>query len=86
MTGIELFEGYFKQGDVFVWHRLISSVPIMCEITDMQPDYDNMLCRTSRKDSRLGYDHSHGTLSKLKENTPHVYKLIEDYLEGEWTK
>ena len=37
MTGIELFENYFKQGDVFVWHRLISSVPIICEITDMQP-------------------------------------------------
>ena len=86
MTGIELFEGYFKQGDVFVWHRPISSVPIICEITDMQPGYDNMFCRTSCKDSRLGWDHRHGTLSKLKENTPHVYKLIEDYLEGEWAK
>ena len=86
MTGIELFENYFKQEDVFVWHRLISSVPIICEITDMQPRCNNMFCRTSRQDSRLGWDHNHGTLSKLKENTPHVYKLIEDYLEGEWTK
>lgn len=86
MTGIELFENYFKQGDVFVWHRLISSVPIICEITDMQPGCNNMFCRISRKDSRLGWDHSHGTLSKLKENTPHIYKLIEDYLEGEWAK
>lgn len=86
MTGIELFENYFEQEDVFVWHRLISSVPIMCEITDMQPGCNNMFCRTSRKDSRLGWDHSHGTLSKLKENTPHIYKLIEDYLEGEWKR
>lgn len=86
MTGIELFENYFKQGDVFVWHRLISSVPIMCEITDIQPGYNNMLCKTSRKNSRLGYNHSHSTLSKLKKNTPHIYKLIEDYLEGEWAK
>lgn len=86
MTGIELFENYFKQGDVFVWHRLISSVPIMCGITDIQPGYDNICCRTSRKDSRLGYDHSTGTLCKLKENAPYVYKLIEDYLEGEWKR
>ena len=24
--------------------------------------------------------------AKLKENAPHVYKLIEDYLEGEWAR
>ncbi len=86
MTGIELFENYFKTEDVFVWSRMTSSVPIMCEITDIQPGYDIMCCRTSRKGSRLGYDHSHGTLCKLKENTPHIYKLIEDYLEGEWKR
>ena len=86
MTGIELFENYFKDGDVFVWSRIISSVPIICEITNIQPGYDNMRCRTSRKDSRLSYDHSHGTLCKLEENAPHVYKILEDYLEGEWTK
>lgn len=86
MTGIELFENYFKTGDVFIWSRVISSEPIMCEITDVQPGHDNIRCRTSRKDSRLGYDHNHGTLCKLKENTPYVYKLIEDYLEGEWIK
>lgn len=86
MTGIELFENCFTRGDVFVWSRAINSVPIICEITDIQPGYDNMRCRTSRKDSRLGYDHSHGTLCKLKENAPHVYRLIEDYLEGEWAK
>lgn len=86
MTGIELFENYFETGDIFVWYRIISSVPIMCEITDIQTGYDNMRCRTSRKDSRLGYDHSHGTLCKLKENAHHVYKILEDYLEGEWKK
>lgn len=86
MTGIELFENYFEGGDVFVWSRAINSVPIMCEITDIQPGYDNMRCRTSHKDCRLGYDHSHGTLCKLKENAPYVYKLLEDYLEGEWAR
>jgi hypothetical protein len=86
MTGIELFENYFKQGDVFVWHRLINIVPIMCEITDIQPGCNNMCCRTSRRDSRLGYKHSHGTLCKLKENTHYIYKIIEDYLEGEWAR
>ena len=86
MTGIELFENYFTRGDVFVWSRAINSVPIMCEITDIQPGYDNMRCRTSHKDSRLGYDHSHGTLCKLKENASYVYKLLEDYLEGEWAR
>ena len=86
MTGIELFENYFETGDVFVWYRIISSVPIMCEITDIQTGYDNMRCRTSRKDSRLGWHHDHGTLSKLKEHTPYIYKVIEDYLEGEWKK
>lgn len=86
MTEIELFENYLKQGDVFVWHRLINSVPIMCEVTGFQPGYDNMRCRTSRKASRLGWYHGHGTLCKLKENTPYIYKLIEDYLEGEWAR
>lgn len=73
MTGIELFENYFETGDIFVWYRIISSVPIMCEITDIQTGYDNMRCRTSRKDSRLGWHDDHGTLSKLKENTPYIY-------------
>lgn len=86
MTGIELFENYFKNNDVFVWYRITSSVPTMCEITDIQPGYDNMRCRTSRKNSRLSYDHSHGTLCKLKENAPNVYKILEDYLEGEWAR
>lgn len=69
---MELFESYFKQGDVFVWHRIISSVPVMCEITNIQPGDDNIHCRISRKDSRLGYKHSSGTLCKLKENTPYI--------------
>lgn len=86
MTGIELFENYLKDDDVFVWYSITSSIPIICEITDIQPGYDNMRCRTSCKNSKLGYDHSHGTLCKLKENAPYVYKLIEDYLEGEWAK
>lgn len=84
MTGMELFDSYFKQGDVFVWSRLISSVPIVCEITDMHAVEDHMRCNTARRDSRLGWDHSTGTLCKLKENAPYVYKVIEDYLEGEW--
>lgn len=86
MTGIELFENYFKTGDVFVWSRIDGIIPIMCEITHIQPGYDNMRCRTSRKYGRLGYDHGHVTLCKLKENAPYVYKLIEDYLEGEWAR
>ena len=86
MTGIELFDNYFEIGDVFIWSRTISNGPVICEITDVQPGYDNIRCRTSRKNSRFVYDHSYGALCKLKENTPYVYKLIEDYLEGEWAK
>lgn len=85
MTGIELFDNYFKQGNVFVWHRLGSN-PIMCEITDIQIGEDNMHCRTSCKDGRLDWKHSHGALCKLEENAHYVYKLIEDYLEEEWMK
>lgn len=86
MTGIELFNSYFKEGDVFLWSRIISNVPIMCEITDMHAVEDHMRCNTARKDSRCrtGWDHSTGTLCKLKENAPYVYKVLEDYLEGEW--
>lgn len=86
MTGMEMFESYFTEGDVFVWSRFTYNVPILCVITNIRPGADNIRCNTARKDSRLGWDHSTGTLCKLKENTPHVYKLVEDYLEREWEK
>ena len=70
MTGIELFENYFKQGDVFVWHRLISSVPIICEITDMQPgttQFTVELCK--RRNSRYYF-------SKARRLNPTRFKVI----------
>ena len=78
MTGIELFENYFKQGDVFVWNKSHLNRVAYCVVNNIDIGAYHLHCDVFTQKIRTVdgvpfYFKSACTLTKVEENTPYVY-------------
>ena len=78
MTGIELFENYFKQGDVFVWNKSHLNRVAYCVVNNIDIGAYHLHCDVFTQKIRTVdgvpfYFKSACTLTKVEENTPYVF-------------
>lgn len=93
MTGIELFENYFKTGDVFVWSKYYVNKATYCVVKHIDIGAYYLHCDVFTQKIRTVdgvpfYFKQACTLTKVAENTPYVFKVIENFTGREiheWT-
>lgn len=93
MCGIDIFEQYLKNGDMFVWskpytHRIAYCIVNNIDIGAYHLHCDALTRKIRTVDGVPFYFKSACTLTKVEENTPYVFKVIENFTGREiheWT-
>lgn len=91
MCGIDMFEQYLKNGDVFVWDKPHTNRIAYCVINNIDIGVSYLHCdvftrRIRTVDGVPFYFRQACTLTKVKENTPYVFKVIENFTGRELEK
>ena len=84
MSGINMFDQYLKEDDIFVWQISQSNTFMYCVVDYMGIGISTLHCyayiRKIRTVDNVPFYHKEAcSLTKLCENTPYVYKVIDNF-------
>lgn len=93
MCGIDVFEQYLKDGDMFVWSKPHTNRASYCIVHNIGIGEYRLHCdvftiKIRTVDGTLFYFRQACTLTKVEENTPYIFKVIENFTGKEiheWT-
>lgn len=93
MCGIDIFEQYLKDGDMFVWNKSHVGRVAYCVVKHIDIGAYRLHCDVLTQKIRTVdgvpfYFKQVCTLTKVEENTPYVFKVIENFTGREiheWT-